>query len=268
MSRKRRRDSGEPTGNLSWRVETPSGPVLQKVYLARHGAIRGALRTLLMTLFSGKSGASPLARWRTERAVLAHWAELGFDAPRDLSPQFPGLAREGVAVLEFVEGRVLLKLLAATRLARPKRDALLVRFATEWSRRHGAAIDTGDTLLVQEHGGFEHVMVTPDRLVTFDFEQIHRAGRDVRRLVAREVAGYLRSLCKQVPDDVLRADVRALIRGYTRRDILHGVVDEAFRSRNPLRRLMFAFDRRIWRRIVRGGRKYVALAVLDHELRQ
>ena len=86
---------GAPSGNLSWRVETPDGPVLQKVYLARHGFLRSALRSVAVGLARSKSGTSPLARWRTERAVLARWTECGFDVPRERSAEYPRLARPG-----------------------------------------------------------------------------------------------------------------------------------------------------------------------------
>lgn len=254
---------GAPSGNLSWRVETGRGTVLQKVYLARHGALRSALRALVVALARRKSGTSPLARWATERAVLAHWRERGFDVPRDLSGEHPGLCRPGVSVLEFVSGDVLQRLLADPRLPRAERDALLTRFAAQWSRRHRAALDTGDVLLVQEHGGFEHVMVAGGRMVTFDFEQVYRPGRAVQPLVTREIAGYLRTLKKRVADDVFVLDLRAIVAGYTDRALLRACVDSVFRNANPLRRLAFALDRSVWRRVVRGGRKYEAFALLD-----
>jgi hypothetical protein len=256
-----------PSGNLCFRIDTDRGPVLQKIYLARRGAVRSALRTLFAALARQKTGTSPHTRWATEKAVLAHWRARGFDVPADVSDQHRDLARTGVSVIEFVDGQVLQTLLAETHRTRAERDAVLTRFAAQWARRHRAALETGDSWLVQEHGGFEHVLVAGDRMVTFDFEQAYRPGREILPLILREVAGYLRSLEKRVPDALFAADLRTLVAGYSEPLLLRRCLDSQSHHANPLRRLAYAFDRDVWRRLGRGGRKYEALALLQAALR-
>ena len=113
------------TGNRIWRVETPSGPAVQKLYGERAGSLRSLGKTLIERLLRLKSTSSARSRYRTERHLLALWAEAQINVPADIGSRHPELIRDDVLLLEFVDGRPMLIVLAEKRLAQPQRDDLL-----------------------------------------------------------------------------------------------------------------------------------------------
>ncbi|UCE87532.1 MAG: hypothetical protein JSU66_07405, partial [Deltaproteobacteria bacterium] len=174
--------------------------------------------------------------------------------------------RDDVLLLEFVDGRPMLGVLAEGRLSRSERDDLLRRFAAAWSRRHRIALETGEPGFVQEHGTFQHVLVAGERLVTIDLEQLFRRAGNSLPLVSKEIAAYLRSLWKGVDAETYRRDLEALVDGYDTREILAAAVNEYHYNRGRLRRWMWALDR--MRNARRGRGKYVALQRLEELLRE
>lgn len=265
--------SGEPAradvrlrGNRIWIVPTQDGPVLQKLY-APHSAGPGYwARLLAERLARQKTPTTVSARQRTERTLLAAWRDAGCDVPADLTDRHPSLVHPRVTLLEYVEGPLLGRLLSGGRLGRAARGDLLRRFAAAWGRRHGLAVDRADARLVQEHGTFLHVIVSGERLVTIDLEQAFRPRRDVLPLVAKEIVAYVRSLAKGADPETFRADLDALVCAYPRPELLAAAVREYLDSPSPLRRVLWALDRRLRRDRRRPLGKYRALAVLAEAL--
>jgi hypothetical protein len=252
-------------GNRSWRVETPRGAVLQKLYGERSGGLRAALREALISLAGAKTSARAAARCATERRLLAKWRAAGFDVPLDRTAEFPELGGPRVAVIEFVEGgRPLWDVLVRKDLADADRDALLGRFAAQWGRRHAAAIAAADAELVQEHGSLRHVLAAGGRLVTIDLEQAFRPRRDVRPLVAKEIAATLRSHWKRVGEERFARDLRTLAASYPDAAVLRLAADEYLRSPSALRRLLWRCDRALRGR--KAAAKYRPLEMLDAAL--
>jgi len=248
-------------GNQIWPVPTVDGPVLQKLYAARDAGPAHWFRLLIERIARQKTPTTAAARWRTERTLLAAWREAGCDVPEDVSPCHPAYVHGYVTLLEYVDGKILGKLLASEAPSRERRDDLLRRFSAAWGMRHGRALDTNDVRLIQEHGTFLHVIVAGDRLVTLDLEQSFLPRRDLVPLIAKEIVAYLRSLAKGADPAVFRADVAAIVSTYPRRDLLDATVREYLDNPNPLRRIVWSIDRR--RR--KGGRrlgKYAALEIL------
>ncbi len=248
-------------GNQIWPVPTQDGVVLQKLYRARDAGPSHWARLFLERIARQKTPTTVEARWRTERMLLAAWRDAGCDVPADVSARYPAYVHDYVTLLEFIDGKILGKLLSSGAPARERRDDLLRRFSVAWGRRHARALDTDDVRLIQEHGTFLHVIVAGDRLVTIDLEQAFTPRRNLLPLIAKEIVAYLRSLAKNADPDVFRADVEAIVAAYPRRDVLHATVREYLHNPNALRRRMWSIDRR--RR--QGGRplgKYAALEVL------
>jgi hypothetical protein len=257
---------GGADGNRVWRVNTPSGPVVQKLYRERHGALRILARRLAVWLAGRKTRPDALGRWRTERDVLAAWRAARLRVPRDRSGEHPELVGECVTLLEFVKGRSMAAILHDSELPRAERDRLLERFARRWSRRHRMVLDSADRRLIQEHGTFDHVLVHRGRLCCFDFEQAYRSGPLVLE-IAREVSGYMRSLHKTAPDEAtFEADVRALVSGYREPALLRACVGEYVHSPSLFRRLVWRMDRYRRRGRTRPGDKYRALDALARAL--
>ena len=256
-------------GNRIWRVETPDGPVVQKLYDRRTPWPREELRALLTALVGRKTSPRALERRATEQRLLAQWSAEGFDVPRELSAEHPGLAGPRQLVLEWVGGPHLLHVLKAkSSTPRPERDRLLSRFASEWRRRHDLATERDDPSFIQEHGSLAHVLVVGERLVTYDLEQGYRRRGSVFPALAKEVADTLRTLRGRGDPDHWKDDLRVLVASYGDRDRLQRVVDRYLRPGNPLLRLVWAADRLRERLTDRRGSKSEALAGLEQVLHE
>jgi len=254
-------------GNRVWRVETPDGPAVQKHFAPRGSPVREGIRALLTALARRKTSPRATTRRETEQRLLALWRQAGFDVPEEVSARNPGFASEHTLLLRFVHGPQLLRLLRRRSTAtRAERDDLLRRFAATWRRRHALAIALPEPAFVQEHGSFAHVLVEGERFVVFDLEQAYRTGREVLPLVAKEIAGYLRSLAAYNDPEVYRADVAAIVEGYGDDDLLRAVTDEYLHNPRPGRRLLWAVDRALEPRRKRSASKYGALRVLREVL--
>jgi hypothetical protein len=253
-------------GNRSWRIETPKGPALQKLYRERGGALSVLVREILIAAARTKTSQRARARRATERRLLRHWRERGFTVPQDWTEDLPAFGGPDVAVLEFVEGAVpLWDLLVRPALDEERRVAVLRSFAAEWGRRHAEAVRASDAELVQEHGSIRHVLVAGDRQVSIDLEQAFLPCRDVRPLVAKEIAATLRSLWKRVGEERYAKDLAVVVAAYPDPSLLRGAADAYLRARGA-RRLMWAIDRAL-RNERRRRAKYGALERLDEELR-
>jgi hypothetical protein len=276
-------------GNRIWRVQTSSGPVLQKLYAERGSWLHAWGRELASRLRGGKTSTRAAGRRATEARLLALWREHGCDVPAELSAQHPALANARTLVLEFIDGPLLSELLADAGLPRARRDALIARFAADVAARHDRALASGEAALVQEHGGVQHVLVAtvqgerassgadvernamatpPDhelRFVSFDLENAFTPRADVTPLLAKEIAGCVRSLARCGKPDAqrLRADVEAFVRGYGHRDRLRAAAAHYLRSPSPLWRAIWALDRRREERRARAHGKFVMLQMLD-----
>jgi hypothetical protein len=269
-------------GNRVWRVVTPRGTVLQKLYAERGSWLRAGTRDVFSGLLGAKTGTRAAARRATEARLLALWQRHGCDAPADVSAGHPDLAGEHTLVMEFVEGPLLSDRLRDAALASAARAALLAAFGGAWGRRHRLALQLREPGLLQEHGTLQHVIVAgaPDapRFVTFDHENAFaRAGREGAH-VAKEVASVLPSLYRSQPrpdgkrlateekDARFREDLRALVAGYGDAAPLRATCAHYLRPAGALWRLVCRIDRaRDERRRQRAG-KYRLLELLDAEL--
>jgi hypothetical protein len=248
------REAARLDGNRIWRVETPRGPVLQKLYAERGSWLHAWGRELGTRLRGGKTSTRASGRRATERRLLALWRAHGCDVPAELSAEHPELANARTLVLELIEGPLLSRLLDDPVLPATRRAQLIARFAADLARRHDLALAHGEAGLVHEHGGIAHVLVAaplrtpapgpPDgapagppvgmpaadaiatapvaalRFVSFDLENSFRPRRDLAPLIAKEVASCLRSLARgrQHAAEDARADalggVRAGVRAF------------------------------------------------------
>jgi hypothetical protein len=256
-----------PLGNRIWRVETGTGPVVQKLYRRRTAWPREEIRALLTWLGGRKTSPRAASRYATERRLLALWSKAGLDVPRDLSAEHPGFAAPHGLVMEYLDGTHMLHLLkrkAETPAA--ERDRLLRRFAADWKHRHDIALERSDPAFIQEHGSLAHVLVAGDRLVTFDLEQGYRSRGAILPVLAKEVANTLRTLMGRGDQAAFQQDLRSLVVGYDDTPRLTAVADYYLRNPNPLRALVWILDRWRERRLGRRASKYEALEALESVL--
>ena len=270
-----------PDGNRVWRVQTPAGPVLQKLYGERGVGLRPWLREFATSLSRTKTGTLARARRATEARLLALWRQHGCEAPADLTASYPELANERTLVLEFLEGRKLSERLRDPELDGPARAALLAAFGAAWGRRHRLAIERREPGLVQEHGTLDHVILAgppgAPRFATIDHENAFRS-RNVSAHAAKEIASVLTSLYRSQPrrpgeqvatelkDARFRQDLRALITGYGDPAPLAATCERYLRPRGVLWSLVCRIDRGLEERADKRAGKFRLVGILEEAL--
>jgi tRNA A-37 threonylcarbamoyl transferase component Bud32 len=217
--------SGYERGNLLFRCADPGGDVLLKIYRQRKSGWRDLWSNVSERWVERKRGASADRRRVTEAAALAAWTAAGFDVPRLVDRDRPAwIGVHPFVAMEFVAGPTLHEALAdPARPAAARRD-WVDRLAREHAHRHRRALDCREPLLVHEHAMARHVLVSGERLVTFDFEHAYQARFPVAVAVAYEVASTLRSLERIAPEYF-----NAFVDGYAEPKILAASV-RLFRS--------------------------------------
>ncbi|MHC5212684.1 MAG: BUD32 family EKC/KEOPS complex subunit [Planctomycetota bacterium] len=250
-------------GNRIWRVRTPDGTVLQKAYGERGSWWHVHGRDLATRLRGDKTSTRARGRRATEARLLALWRDAGLDVPADLSAAHPELAGETVLVLEDVPGRLLPDLLADTKTPPEQRHDLVTRYALSLHHRLALALKRQEAGLVHEHGGALHVIVSGERLVTFDLENGFRPRADVRPLVYKELAACLRSLARGRDAAAFEADLATFVGAWPERELLAATVQHYLHPVRALDRLVWGLDRRRSERRGRPGGKYHVLAALE-----
>ena len=253
---------GRLDGNRIWRVSVPGGTVLQKLYAERGGWLTVRLRELGGVLRGGKTSTRARARRATEARLLRLWRQAGLDVPADLSDRHPDLSNEDTLVIEDVPGPLLSSVLAEPGLGRERRDELLRRLARACRERHDLALARGEAGLIQEHGSVQHVIVSGQRLVTFDLENAFLPRRDLRPLLAKELASVLRSLARLGDEPRFRADLAAFVAGYGDVERLREAARHYLQPASLVWRVIWAVDRRRDERRDRVHGKYRVLAAL------
>lgn len=203
-------------GNLLFRSAEPGGDVLLKVYRQRKSAWNNFWGNVSERWLEGKRGVGAARRCATEAAGLAAWSAAGFDVPRRVERERPAwVGDHPFLAMEFVEGPTLHEALADAARPLLERRNLVGRLARDYARRHRCALERGDPLLVHEHAMVRHVLVSGDRLVTFDFEHAYRSGFPLPVALAFELSSTLRSL------ERLGADCfEAFVEGYAEPELL------------------------------------------------
>lgn len=182
-------------GNLVFRCSGEGGDAILKVYRRRGRLWSERLADFSQRWIEGKRGARAEQRCATERASFSAWRRHGFDVPRILDRKPPAWIGDGSCLwMEFIEGESLRDVLQGSGREREEQEALVARLSADSARRHRCALDTGETLLVQEHPAAQHVLVAGPRLVTFDLESAYRPGFPVETALAYEISSTLRSL--------------------------------------------------------------------------
>ena len=151
------------------------------------------------------------------------WRQNGFDVFRPLNDLPPHTVRYPHLVFEYVSGRTLKEYFLDRDVPKAEKLRTLRRFVPEWSRRHHLAIETGNHCLIQERATFQHVFMSSsdERLIYFDFEIVYTPRHSLRGILAREIAGYLRSLYTAIPPADWETYLETIIDAYPHREFLH-----------------------------------------------
>ena len=182
-------------GNLLFRCAEPGGDVLVKVYRQRKSRWSDFWGNVSERWFERKRGVSAARRRDTEAAGLAVWRAAGFDVPRLVERERPPwVGDHPFLAMEFVHGPTLHEALEEPARQPAEKEGMVARLARDQARRHRCALERNETLLVHEHAMARHVLVSGDRLVTFDLEHAYRPGFPLPVAVAFELSSTLRSL--------------------------------------------------------------------------
>jgi hypothetical protein len=214
--------------------------VVLKLYGRKRARLPTALRGFGHRFLVGKTGLSARTRCDTERRLLLLWRAHGFAAPEVLELALPEPIAEPHLVMERLAGPTVDARLREPGAAQGALEAQLVRFAGEWSRRHGLAERLREPGLVHAHPGFAHLLDAGGAWAAFDFEYAYTDAGRVEELVAVEIAGFVASL-RRAAGTRAPALLRALVGGYPDRGRLEraarGGAVGRFRALEPLARL-------------------------------
>jgi tRNA A-37 threonylcarbamoyl transferase component Bud32 len=231
------------TGNILYLFHDAPGPRVLKLYRTRRSALREFLKDCSSRRLEGKRGATARARAETEQKCLALWNAEGFAAPRVLDLPLPAGVAPPALWMEFCPGVILADALAEPNRGLSEKQDLLRRVGADFAGRHRRALALREPLLIQEHATTRHLIVQPERLVTFDLENGFRPGFPLREALVQELAGFLRPLIRQAGDsaDLL---LNAFVAGYAERDRLRELTAYAVKGRGWSRRLKRWHDQR------------------------
>ncbi|MBW2408185.1 MAG: hypothetical protein JRF72_00195 [Deltaproteobacteria bacterium] len=227
-------------------IETPQTQWVVKCYDHKRAGLQRLLSGL-ENIFTGRSALDPESRFQTEKETLRTWRKYGFDVFQE-PDDVPSIALHlPHLVFEFVSGRTLKEFFLDPAIEKQDKLAVLERFVPEWSRRHRLTLETGNHCLIQERATFQHVFLSAanDRLIYFDFEIVYTPRHSLKGIIAREIAGYLRSLFSAVPRKDYPAYLDTIVRAYPNPEFLSFPREYFFRHPNRLLRLAFAFDRQL-----------------------
>ena len=206
-------------------------PVVIKVYGLKRSRFDMLLRQFGSLVLVGKSSISAAGRCRTERATLARWRQEGFHVPAEASVAREVLAAAGVSgrnpwlTLEWVDGPALGMIVKREDIALRRKEEIVADFAHAIAERHARALEIDEPRLLCEHPTFEHVIFSDGRFVFFDFEIVFTGRSKVETLIARELAGFVRSLFRMAGKDFAPL-LRALVSAYPEKHRLKRVRDD------------------------------------------
>ena len=166
-------------------------PLILKCYGLKVGPLHAALRQYGVRLIIGKSAYSVAGRFNTERRVLELWRREGFDVPGISAPSFLSEIAQPCLALEWIPGPTLASVLRSPDESLGRKRELIEKFAQVMGKRHERAIALREPSFMFEHPTFNHVIVSGDRLVHFDFEIAFTQKNNIERIARHELAGFL-----------------------------------------------------------------------------
>lgn len=229
--------------NSVWLLTAGERQMVLKVYGRRRTRVREWM-TDFSHLTSGRTGYTARARRETEARCLLLWSQAGFDVPalQMTPPDFPPLPVPFL-LMEFIPGPPLSRLLADPGTPQTAREAVFRRYLVELSTRHAAALERQEAAFLQEHPALDHVLVSDNRLVTFDLEVAYTTRHGIDGCVTAEIAGLIRSLFKALPAEEAGRYLQLMVESYPVRSRLERVHGDLFENPSPFKRAMHALDR-------------------------
>ena len=217
-------------------------PLVLKLYRVRRSRRREGLRQFSNRFIERKRGASPTDRYQTEKEGLVLWLREGFPVVEPVERPLPPEVDPPAMWLVYCPAPLLSDRLRE-EADEETRLALIRGYARELCRRQLRAFELDEPLLLQEHPALDHVFVDGDRFITFDLENGFLPDYSVLEAATQEVAGFLRTLARQMGPDY-PPFLRAFVEGYTDRELLARLAQHAVHGQGTFRAIKRWHDRR------------------------
>jgi hypothetical protein len=232
-------------GNWLWKIPFRGGFAVLKGYYGNRFPLLHWKKTVGNTLITGKTSHMPRSRCRIENACVDAWEKHGFRCfGRYPEVTFSDLPEGLYTLFEYVPGVHFRTYFIDKSIPLEERLATWVRFIPEWHRRHKAAVEHGENLLLHENGDVKHVMLWEGDFVYFDFEVVFKS-KDIRDLVGRELLAYLRSTGKFFGPELYDKMMDLTVEHYPDKSLLMEAYEHAFHNRSLIRRWGRTLDYRL-----------------------
>jgi len=234
-----------------------------KVYRRRRAFVRAPFRAL-ENRWLGKRSISPAGRCETERLTLDLWERSGVRAPRRIEAPLPPGVDPPALWMEYCPGPTLFDALRAADAAdgRARWGPTLREYGAATSRRHDIALERREVLLVPEHAGAKHVLLSRGEQVHVDHETGWGPRVELEAALRAEVTMVVRSLLRAAAPWGAAA-VGAWVAGYAEGRRLRALVVQALRGGGMSGALHRWHDRLTRRDLTKARGLEVALAALD-----
>jgi len=189
----------------------------------------------------GKRGATYRRRHTNERQSLRVWRKYGFAVPRVLTRRKWEDIPWPVTFLEWVNAPLLGDKLRDPTVAMDNKCEWLCKYAQETCRRHEAAIDMNQMLLLQEHPKPNHVFVAKDKLITFDLEYAYADSYPPLLAASQETATFLYEVKRCTASESTEL-FQSYIQGYANQGLLADLATEFLTGKHVRQRLKRGSD--------------------------
>ena len=216
-----------------------------KLYRERRGRTKEILSGFSHRMFERKRGTRAKVRYRTECLTLDLWKHHGLDVFARFDLPLPARFAPPALWLEYCEGETLGKLVENHDIALAQKREWLRQLGEQVCRRHQLALEHNEPLLAQERGTLNHVFVSGERLIFFDFEGGFLAGFPILEALAQETAGLVRSISRRAGDTELFEElVAAFVEGYEDSALLGKIARWGVHHQSYYRRVRRWYDQR------------------------
>jgi hypothetical protein len=239
------RSSSEGSGNVLLLFGEGADTKVLKLYRERRGRTKEVLSGFSHRMFEHKRGTRAKVRYRTECLTLDLWEHHGLDVFSRFSMPLPaGYAPPGLW-FEYCEGDTVGSLVENPEVDAARKHECLLRVGHATHTRHLLALEHGEPLLVQERGTLNHLFVSGERLISFDFEGGFLAGFPVIEALTQELAGLIRSINRRAGSAELFEElVATFVQGYDDPALLRDIARWGVHHQSYYRRIRRWYDQR------------------------
>ena len=239
------RSSNEGSGNILLLFGEGAGAKVLKLYRERRGRTKEVLSGFSHRMFERKRGTRAEVRYHTENLTLDLWESYGLDVfSRFSMPLPPSYAAPGLW-FEYCEGDTVGKLIESSDVDAARKHECILHVGRATHARHFLALEHREPMLAQERGTLNHLFLSGERLISFDFEGGFLAGFPVIEALTQELAGLVRSIRRRAGSEELFEElVATFAQGYDDPALLRDIARWGVHHQSYYRRIRRWYDQR------------------------